>query len=427
MPRRKKFDDESVRQLKLKPGKFFPDPLSPPGHLGIRKGKKSSSFVIQARKPGGKQVWETIARTDRMTIAAARIEAAIRIKRIKSGEPAPLPPDTLRAVAANWVKRVGMAARDGKGQIEIAEKQRRINTHLLPTFGDRVFTSIKRSEAAQLFDTIEDDHGPRVADMVRVDLLVIERWFAKRADDHAMHFERMGRRSKAKQRDRALDFMPKEVRNEEHRELCAIWKAAGEADRFGAFVKLALGTAQRRSKIIEMKWTDVDLDTGKWTIPHFEDEKGVPDQLMLPPLMLDIVKAQLPPLGDSQYVFPAYRGNGFMCALAVLKRTFDAKLQKLVKDEKLPAMPPWTLHDLRRTSRSLMTKANIPFHVAEAILGHKIPGVAGIYDRDDLAKPMADALVTLAAFIERKVNPPADNVIEMTAHRPLTSLGTHNS
>jgi integrase len=193
-----------------------------------------------------------------------------------------------------------------------------------------------------------------------------------------------------------------------------VWKAASDGSRFGAVIKLALGTAQRRSKIVEMRWRDIDRDTGKWTIPHVDGEKGVPE-LVLPPAMLDIVKSQLP-LGNNPYVFAAHRGDGPIAGLSLLKRLFDAQL---------PPMPAWTLHDLRRTSRSLMTRCGIPFHVAEAIMGHKIPGVAGIYARDDLAKPMADALVTLAAFIERKVNPPADNVIEMTAHLPVReAVGT---
>ncbi|MBV5324302.1 MAG: hypothetical protein J0626_02985, partial [Rhodospirillaceae bacterium] len=41
----------------------------------------------------------------------------------------------------------------------------------------------------------------------------------------------------------------------------------------------------------------------------------------------------------------------------------------------------FTVHDLRRTSRSLMADIGIAFDVAEKILGHKLPGTAAIYDR----------------------------------------------
>ena len=41
----------------------------------------------------------------------------------------------------------------------------------------------------------------------------------------------------------------------------------------------------------------------------------------------------------------------------------------------------WTLHDLRRTARSLISRAGVRTDIAERVLGHAIPGVGGIYDR----------------------------------------------
>lgn len=41
----------------------------------------------------------------------------------------------------------------------------------------------------------------------------------------------------------------------------------------------------------------------------------------------------------------------------------------------------WSPHDLRRTARTLLAKLKCPREVAEAILGHMLPGVEGIYNR----------------------------------------------
>ena len=49
-------------------------------------------------------------------------------------------------------------------------------------------------------------------------------------------------------------------------------------------------------------------------------------------------------------------------------------------DRKLPDLPNWTIHDLRRTARSLLSRVVTP-HIAERVLGHVIGGVAGTYDR----------------------------------------------
>ena len=43
-------------------------------------------------------------------------------------------------------------------------------------------------------------------------------------------------------------------------------------------------------------------------------------------------------------------------------------------------IPYWTLHDLRRTVRTGLSRLQCPNEVAEAVLGHKRCGVEGIYN-----------------------------------------------
>ena len=59
----------------------------------------------------------------------------------------------------------------------------------------------------------------------------------------------------------------------------------------------------------------------------------------------------------------------------------------------------WTLHDLRRTARSLMSRAGVPNDHAERCLGHVIGGVRGVYDRHSFRGEMASAYEKLAALI----------------------------
>ena len=82
---------------------------------------------------------------------------------------------------------------------------------------------------------------------------------------------------------------------------------------------------------------------------------------------------------------------------------------------KLPQMPQWGLHDLRRTARSLMSRAGVRPDIAERTLGHVMGGVEGIYDRHQFNEEKARALTALAALIERIVNPPAKNVVSLKA------------
>jgi integrase len=59
-------------------------------------------------------------------------------------------------------------------------------------------------------------------------------------------------------------------------------------------------------------------------------------------------------------------------------------------------MPPWVLHDLRRTARTLMSRAGVLADIAERVLGHVIPGVRGVYDRWAYLEEKRDALERLA-------------------------------
>jgi integrase len=43
----------------------------------------------------------------------------------------------------------------------------------------------------------------------------------------------------------------------------------------------------------------------------------------------------------------------------------------------------FTVHDLRRTFRSLLARLSVPDYVAERCLNHKLKGVEEIYDRYD--------------------------------------------
>ena len=65
----------------------------------------------------------------------------------------------------------------------------------------------------------------------------------------------------------------------------------------------------------------------------------------------------------------------------------------------------WTLHDLRRTARSLMGRAGVRPDIAERVLGHVQQGVEGIYDRHTYKEEKAHALQALAGLIDNILRP----------------------
>jgi integrase len=128
------------------------------------------------------------------------------------------------------------------------------------------------------------------------------------------------------------------------------------------------------------------------------------------------VLAAVPKVGKSGYVFST-DGNTPIAGFSKFKRAFDAKVlaELRKKDPEAKPLPNWTLHDLRRSARSLMSRAGVPSDHAERCLGHVLPGIRGTYDRHEYLSEKRRAFESLAALIERIVDPPAGNVVLLVA------------
>src|SRR6516164_7989042 len=76
----------------------------------------------------------------------------------------------------------------------------------------------------------------------------------------------------------------------------------------------------------------------------------------------------------------------------------------------------WVVHDLRRTARSLLSRAGVASDHAERCLGHVIGGVRGVYDRHEYFDEKAKAFEALAGHVQRIINP-QENVVPIGSKR----------
>ena len=129
-------------------------------------------------------------------------------------------------------------------------------------------------------------------------------------------------------------------------------------------------------------------------------------------MALAIIRAQ-PRFASNPYVFSGRGGEGPFNGFSPGKRRLDKKLP--------PDMPGWVLHDLRRTSRSLMARAGIADRVAEQVLGHVIGGIEGTYNRHRYDDEKADALRRLAALLDRILHP-QENVVPLRSSVTPTTM-----
>jgi integrase len=98
----------------------------------------------------------------------------------------------------------------------------------------------------------------------------------------------------------------------------------------------------------------------------------------------------------------ASRSGNIRASYGKLKREIDER----------SGVTGWRLHDLRRTGRSLLSRAGITPDHAERCLGHVIGGIRGTYDRHEFYAEKKRAFDALAAQIERILDP-QDKVVAL--------------
>jgi integrase len=124
-------------------------------------------------------------------------------------------------------------------------------------------------------------------------------------------------------------------------------------------------------------------------------------------MALDVLKEQ-PRIADNDYVFPNVNGTGPFNSFSDGMN----EIRALLPDD----MPNWSMHDLRRTSRKMMTRARIRADVAEIAIGHSIKGIQALYDDVTEYQSMVDhAFQCVADEVLKIMDPPENNVIRLSA------------
>jgi integrase len=298
--------------------------------------------------------------------------------------------DTFQSIAEAYIKREGKSVRS------MGQRRAVLERVVYPRLGARPVGEIKRSDIVRLLDKIDDDRGPVAADQTLAFMRRIMSWHASRSDDFRSPIVRGMAHTKPRERARQRILTDDELR--------AVWSAAeASAGLFGPFVQFLLLTACRRTEAAAMASSEVDGDV--WTIPQERYKTGLELVLPLSPLATRTL-ARLPKIGEGKYVFTT---DG--------ERAFSGYSKAKARFDKACGVTGWTLHDLRRTARSLMSRAGVDANVAERCLGHVIAGVRGIYDRHGYFDEKKRAFEALAALVERILNPPAENVIAIDTAR----------
>ena len=314
--------------------------------------------------------------------------------------------DTFGAVAEAFIEEYAKA----KGLRTWRDMQQYLDRDVLPQWRDRPVHEIQRRDVKELLRQ-KAKTSPASANKV---LEVVRRTFNWAMDEEIVDHNpalRMVAPAPKVERERVLTDT----------ELRLFWIASGQQSYpFGPLHRLACLTAQRRGEVAAMRWSEVDMEAGTWTLPGTTAKGGVGHLVPLSPLAIEQLQA-CPRLGE--FVFPSphssrpadqrTEGERPVSGFSKAKRRLDKLMADQAEREGMGAPAEWRVHDLRRTAATRMRGLGADRLTVSKVLNHSEAGVTRIYDRFSMDPEKRRALDSWASYVQRLLQPAGSNVVGM--------------
>lgn len=244
---------------------------------------------------------------------------------------------------------------------------------------DTKLSSISHIAVQTKINRIGKERGFHAANRARDDLRAIYNWGIKKhlfgGENPCIGIDKF----KVQPRDRFIQ--PDEFK--------AFFKALFEEpnETIRDFILLCLYTGQRKSNVMEMRWSQIDFNLGTWLIPRTKN--GESFHATLPKEAIVILKYRMKlhkklKLVDD-WVLP---GNGATGHLAEPKSGWRRIVQRA-------GLSDLRIHDLRRSMGSYLAMQNTNSPLIQKALGHKSLQAAALYQRvnvDPVSKAMNAAV-----------------------------------
>ena len=347
----------------------------------------------------------TLGKLADLSLADARLEAALKMKQQREGL------DPLLAKKRQQqaqIKTVDDLFEDWHlGNIKRLKHpnipERVYRKDIAPHIGDAKAESITARDIREILRSIVNTGRPAIAN----DALL----YCKQLFNHGIKLDVLGANPASafsvsdaggveKSKDRALSLD----------ELTFFFKVAREnshsfsRDNYLACALLVtLGV--RKTELTEAPWSEFDLAEKIWRLPAERSKSGVGIDIPLPDIVIEWLKELQVRACGADYVFPSRRTSkrpymGADTLNRAITKLFGHEAGKIKQPPNLmDDMEHFTVHDLRRTCRSLLAAQGTLGHVAERCLNHKLKGVEGIYNRYDYFDERKEALSKLAIKI----------------------------
>lgn len=156
-------------------------------------------------------------------------------------------------------------------------------------------------------------------------------------------------------------------------------------------IKLLLALAVRKGELIGASWAEFDLEAGMWHLPAIRTKTEAAITIPLTNTVVGWFKELKSLSCGSEWVLPARK---MQTNVHVAESTLGVALAKVQH-----GLDPFTIHDMRRTAKTLLASLGVQPHISERCLNHKIKGVEGVYDIHDYFEERKAALKALSNLL----------------------------
>ena len=158
---------------------------------------------------------------------------------------------------------------------------------------------------------------------------------------------------------------------------------------------LSLLTLVRKSELLKAKWEYIDFDKRIWLIPETKADSATGHSremvVYMSDQVIEIFRELKTIAGDEPYVFVG-RQSGTHISHNAFNMAQKAALA-------LTDLPPFTVHDLRRTASTHLNEQGFHSDAIEACLNHTMRGVRGVYNKAKYEKERIEIMEKWSNYI----------------------------
>jgi len=306
-----------------------------------------------------------------------------------------------------------------------AEDERMLNKDVRPVLGDRKLSSVTRRDLIALLDDVAA-RAPVTANRLQQMVRKMFRWAVRQGIvEHSPANEIDPPGGREVPRDRALS----------DDEIAEVWRAAGKLEApYRQFVQMLMIAGQRRGEVAGMTRDELSDDRTLWTIGRARMKGGLPHEVPLSAMARAVLQTLAEPtarMPKATHVFASRRRKDrAIGGFQEIKETLDrhilhARREALQQAGGDPAeaqpMVHWTIHDLRRTMHSNLSKLRLDPEICERVLAHIPAGIRRTYDVHQYREEKREVLNAWTARLQRIISSKPAVGGKVVALRPAAS------